>query len=146
MLQSLPLPSRIKENFPIEWRDLWNLWFLIIVILHIRMKRQIFQVKDPPLTSESVMIYKTLLFLVWLLGLSLLLITVFVLCYCNSYHCIIRGGKKSLWKCHSTIQYQNKQICILFLCYINQCLAHLPKEMKWTRIHCNYYMIFRKIF
>ncbi len=35
MLQSLPLPSRKKENIPIEWRDLWKLWFLIIVIQHL---------------------------------------------------------------------------------------------------------------
>ncbi len=35
MLQSLPLPSRIKESIPIEWRDLWKLWILIIVIQHL---------------------------------------------------------------------------------------------------------------
>ncbi len=35
MLQSLPLPSRIKENISIEWRDLWKLWFLIILIQHL---------------------------------------------------------------------------------------------------------------
>ncbi len=35
MFQSLPLPSRIKENIPIEWRELWKLWFLIIVIQHL---------------------------------------------------------------------------------------------------------------
>ncbi len=35
MLQSLPLTSRIKENIPIEWRDLWKLWFLIIVTQHL---------------------------------------------------------------------------------------------------------------
>ncbi len=35
LLQSLPLLSRIKENIPIEWRDLWKLWFLIIVIQHL---------------------------------------------------------------------------------------------------------------
>ncbi len=29
-------------------------------------------------------------------------------------------------------------ICIVFLCYINQCLAHLPKERIWTRRHCNH--------
>ncbi len=29
------LVSRIKENIPIEWRDLWKLWFLIIVIQHL---------------------------------------------------------------------------------------------------------------
>ncbi len=35
MLQSLPLPSRIKKH-PIEWiRDLWKLWFLIIVIQYL---------------------------------------------------------------------------------------------------------------
>ncbi len=34
-VQSLPLSSRIKENIPIEWRDLWKLWFLIIVIQHL---------------------------------------------------------------------------------------------------------------
>ncbi len=59
---------------------------------HFRMKRQTFQVKDNPLLpSETVMIYMTLLFLLWVLGL-LLLITVVVLWYCNIYHYIIRGA------------------------------------------------------
>jgi len=25
----------VKDNIPIEWRDLWKLWFLIIVIQHL---------------------------------------------------------------------------------------------------------------
>ncbi len=29
------LLSKIKENIPIEWKDLWKLWFLIIVIQHL---------------------------------------------------------------------------------------------------------------
>ncbi len=41
---------------------------------------------------DCVMIYLTLLFLLWVLGLSLLLITVVVLWYCNIYHYIIRGA------------------------------------------------------
>ncbi len=59
---------------------------------HFWMKRQTFQVKDNPLlTSETVMIYMTLLFLLWVLGL-VLLITVVVLWYCNIYNYIIRGA------------------------------------------------------
>ncbi len=47
---------------------------------HFRMKRQTFQMKDNPLlTSETVIIYMTLLFLLGVLGVSLLLITVVVL-------------------------------------------------------------------
>ncbi len=60
MLQSLPLPSRIKQNIPIEWRDLWKLWFLIIVIQHLpnfRMKRQTFQVKDNPLLTSGTVLW-----------------------------------------------------------------------------------------
>ncbi len=59
---------------------------------HFRMKRQTFQMKDNPLlTSETVIIYMTLLFII-VLGLSLLLITVVVLWYCNIYYYIIRGA------------------------------------------------------
>ncbi len=61
---------------------------------HFRMKRQTFQMNDNPLlTSETVLwSIMTLLFLLWVLGLSLLLITVVVLWYCNIYHYIIRGA------------------------------------------------------
>ncbi len=59
---------------------------------HFRMKRQTFQMKDNPLlTSETVIVYMTLLFLLWVLDL-LLLITVVVLWYCNIYYYIIRGA------------------------------------------------------
>ncbi len=272
MLQSLPLPSRIKENIPIEWRDLWKLWFLFIVIQHLphisgwkdkhfrwriihflpprlclsenhhrhhshhqrhspdhnhlitehrhclHSSRALFQrtppkpslsglqhsvftylillpcvylplipvfhslcsyapvlhrLKAPPLppdlldiekdnysqisplkdsyspptrldivlfsfpsssfnkpvdyrtylcvlclSADSVMIYMTLLFLLWVLGLSLLLITVVVL-YCNIYHYIIRGAWTSLWKCHSTIQWQNINMYSIFVTLIS---------------------------
>ncbi len=59
---------------------------------HFRMKRQTFQMKDNPLlTSETVIIYMTVLFLLWVLDL-LLLITVVVLWYYNICHYIIRGA------------------------------------------------------
>ncbi len=51
-----------------------------------------------------VMISMTWLFLLLVLGLSILLITVVVLWYCNIYHLYNQRSMKSLWKCHSTIK------------------------------------------
>lgn len=68
-----------KANIPIEGRDLWKLWFLIIVVQHLpqhfKMKKGTFQVKDNSLlTSKTVRIYMTVLFLLWVLGLLLLIL------------------------------------------------------------------------
>ncbi len=97
LLQSLPLLSRIKENIPIEWRDLWK---LIIVIQHLPRilgwKEKYYRCRIihflPLCYVDCVMMYMTLLFWLWVLGLSLLLITVVVLWYCNIYHYIFRGA------------------------------------------------------
>ncbi len=88
-------------------------------------------------------LYDLNIFLLWVLGLSLLLITVVVLWYCNIYHYIIKRSIEKFMKVslHNTIAKYINMYSIL--CYINQCLAHLPKERIWTRKHCNYYMLFR---
>ncbi len=89
------LPSRVKLNIPIEWRDLCKLvhnYCDPTFASYFRMKTQTFQVKNNPLLTPRLCYDLTLLFLLGVLGLSLLLITVVVLWYCNIYHYIIRGA------------------------------------------------------
>ncbi len=61
---------------------------------HFRIKRQTFQMKDNPLLTYETVLWSIwpYYFYRWVLGLSLLLITVVVLWYCNIYHYIIRGA------------------------------------------------------
>ncbi len=66
---SLPLPSRIKENIPIERRDLWKLvpnYCDPTFASHFRMKRQTFQVKDNPLLPPRLCydLYDLIIFIV----------------------------------------------------------------------------------
>ncbi len=82
-------PNRVKGFVETVVPNYWYPTFAS----HFRMKRQTFQLKDNPLlTSETVLWSMTLLFLLWVLGLSLLLITVVAVWYCNIYHYIIRGA------------------------------------------------------
>ncbi len=52
MLQSLPLPSRIKENIPIERRNLWKLWFPICRSLRVMSWRHRGIYLEAPIISD----------------------------------------------------------------------------------------------
>ncbi len=94
MLQSLPLPSRIKENIPIEWRDLWKLWFLIIVIQHLprisgwkdkHFRWRIIHFLPPRLCYD---LYDLIIFIV-----SIRLIIIADHCCCGMIRGAVRGGE-----------------------------------------------------
>ncbi len=133
MLQSLPLPSRIKENIPIEWRHLWKLWFLIIVIQHVprisgwtdkHFRWRIIHFLPPRLCYD---LYDLIIFIV---SIRLIIadhsFCAVILYYLTLYNqrSIEKFIKVSL---HNTIA---KYICIVFLCYVNQCLACTPSQGK----------------
>ncbi len=96
-----------KENIPIEWRDLWKLWFLIIVTQHLpHVSGWKTNISGEGLCTYSQRLCYDLYDLIIFIWSIFIVVIVVVIWYCNIYHYIFRGVNQSLW--NTIAKYINK--------------------------------------